>query len=99
MAWVVGAGAFFKTIGQERQTVPGFAFKGRLLVAASDADMLASAYIDTHLGTPAGADTLSVIRLDRPPAEMRSATRVPFASQPPHRYDSQVSSSGKNPHW
>ncbi|GJG89543.1 hypothetical protein tb265_47240 [Gemmatimonadetes bacterium T265] len=40
-------------------------FRGRLLVALSDADMVASAYIDGRLGPPRGADALTVVRLDR----------------------------------
>ena len=40
-------------------------FGGRLLVTISDADMLASAYIDDKLGPAQGVDTLSVVRLDK----------------------------------
>ena len=49
---------------------PGFG--GRLLVTISDADMLASAYIDDQLGPAQGVDTLSGVRLDR---ARRSASR------------------------
>ena len=49
-------------------------FQGRLLVAVSDADMLASAYTDDQLGPAQGADTLSIIRLDRPLGGARPAT-------------------------
>ena len=55
-------------------SVPNFDLCGRFLVVASDTDMLPSAYIDGKLGPEAGADTLSVIRLDRPSAEMKAAT-------------------------
>ena len=41
---------------QEVASVPGFAFKGRMLVLVSDADMLASGYVDGRLGPPAGPD-------------------------------------------
>ena len=60
--------------GQSLPPVPQFDFKGKLLVAVSDTDMLASAYLDGKLGPDAGPDLLSVIRLDRPPAQMRAAT-------------------------
>ena len=58
---------------KDDSSVP-FDFKGRFLVAVSDADMLASAYIDDKLGPAQGADSLSVIRLDRPLAKARLAT-------------------------
>lgn len=44
-----------------------------MLVAVSDADMVASAYSDGKLGPAQGADALSVIRLGRPPGELRAA--------------------------
>ncbi len=49
-----------------------FDFKGRLLVAVSDADMVASAYQDGRLGPVAGNDALSVIRLDKPVRELKA---------------------------
>ncbi len=61
-------------LAQAPGSVPGFSFQGRMLVVASDADMLASAYIDGRLGPPGGPDVLSVIKLDRRPGEMRPAT-------------------------
>ena len=45
-----------------------------MLVAVSDADMLASAYADGDLGPAQGADALSIVRLDRPPAKREVAT-------------------------
>ncbi len=39
-------------------------FQGRYLVSISDADMVASAYVDGRLGPREGRDTLSVIPLD-----------------------------------
>ncbi len=39
-------------------------FQGRYLVSVSDADMLASAYVDGQLGSREGEDTLSVIPLN-----------------------------------
>ena len=38
-------------------------FQGRYLVSISDADMLASAYVDGQLGPPEGKDALSIIPL------------------------------------
>ena len=57
---------------QNPPAVP-FNFQGRFLVVASDTDMLPSAYIDGKLGSFAGPDQLSVIRLDRA-AVMKPAT-------------------------
>lgn len=42
-------------------------FQGRALVILSDADMVASAYVDGQLGPEGGPDTLSVIALDGHP--------------------------------
>ena len=50
---------------QESRTAP-LDFEGRLLVSISDADMLASAYVDGQLGPREGQDALSVIPLDAP---------------------------------
>lgn len=48
-----------------------FDFKGRYLVSVSDADMVASAYLDGRLGSVAGKDALSLIRLDKPLDELK----------------------------
>jgi len=48
-------------------------FEGRLLVSVSDADMLASAYVDGDLGPREGRDALSVIRLGGDPREWAAA--------------------------
>ena len=60
--------------GQERPapTSAPFDFQGHLLVAVSDADMVPSAYVDGRLAPAAGADALSVIRLNRPPRELHA---------------------------
>lgn len=50
-----------------------------MLVSVSDADMLPSAYIDGKLGPSAGADALSVIRLDRPDGRY-TAAEVPVGN-------------------
>jgi DNA-binding beta-propeller fold protein YncE len=47
-------------------------FEGRYLVSISDADMLASAYIDGNLGPREGQDALSVIPLGGDPRELRA---------------------------
>lgn len=47
-------------------------FQGRLLISASDTDMMPSAYRNGALGPAAGRDALSVIRLDRPAASRRA---------------------------
>ena len=59
---------------QSPVAIPGFDFRGRYLVVASDTDMLPSAYIDGKLGPLAGPDQLSVLRLDRPTQAMVPAT-------------------------
>ncbi|MFK0206306.1 hypothetical protein [Agrobacterium sp. NPDC090283] len=64
---------------QELPNVSHMDFKGRFLVAISDADMVASAYSDGRLGPEQGQDTLSVIRLDRPPSQWR-ASSVPVGN-------------------
>ena len=50
------------TVRAQNRTAP-FDFKGRYLVSVSDADMLASAYVDGKLGFREGADALSVVPL------------------------------------
>ena len=59
---------------QSPASMPGFDFRGRYLVVASDTDMLPSAYIDGKLGSEAGPDQLSVLRLDRPTQAMVPTT-------------------------
>lgn len=54
-------------------------FQGRALVVVSDADMLASAYVDGRLGPIAGSDALSVIALGRHPRDL-SAAAVPVSN-------------------
>jgi DNA-binding beta-propeller fold protein YncE len=48
------------------------AFEGRYLLVVSDADMLASAYVDGKLGPREGRDALSVIRLGGDPRNWRA---------------------------
>ncbi|MEL4887273.1 hypothetical protein N6P31_09335 [Pectobacterium betavasculorum] len=48
-------------------------FKGKMLVAISDADMVASAYIDGLLGSEQGQDALTVIPLDNPAGPWKTA--------------------------
>ncbi len=47
-------------------------FQGRMLVTISDADMVASAYVDRQLGTREGQDVLSVISLGGDYRQMRA---------------------------
>ena len=60
----LSCGAFGRAHAQPHVALPS-GFGGRLLVTISDADMLASAYIDDQLGPAQGVDTLSVVRLDK----------------------------------
>ncbi|MEO1018551.1 MAG: beta-propeller fold lactonase family protein [Pseudomonadota bacterium] len=48
-------------------------FQGRYLVSVSDADMVASAYVDGQLGPREGRDALSVIALDGDPRGWQAA--------------------------
>ncbi len=48
-----------------------FDFQGRYLVTLSDADMLASAYVDGRLGPREGRDALGIIRLGGDPQALR----------------------------
>ncbi|MEL6977440.1 MAG: hypothetical protein AAGM38_02030 [Pseudomonadota bacterium] len=49
-------------------------FEARFIVVASDADMVASAYVDGDLGPREGRDALSVIALDGDPRAWRAAS-------------------------
>lgn len=48
-----------------------FDFEGRFLITLSDADMLASAYVDGRLGPREGSDALGLIRLGGDPQALR----------------------------
>ncbi len=65
--------------GQVATVRPDLAFKGRFLVAASDTDMLPSAYMDNLLGPYAGPDELSVIQLGEGLGHFTKAT-VPVSN-------------------
>lgn len=67
---LVGLPAFVH--GQTTRAGADFDFGGRLIVSVSDADMLASTYLDGHLGAPIGPDALSIIRLDKPVSELKA---------------------------
>lgn len=59
------------------QTLPSganFNFEGRLILAVSDADMVASAYLDGQLGPIEGQDVLSLIQLNRPVGQLKAVT-------------------------
>lgn len=61
-------------VAQTRDRAAPFAFEGRALVAVSDADMLASAYVDGVLGPREGEDALSLIPLGGHPRDMTAAS-------------------------
>lgn len=61
---LVGGLCFRTSVSEARPAPLPFDFKGRLLVALSDADMVASAYANDKLGSAEGADALSVVRLN-----------------------------------
>lgn len=56
----------FAQIGNFQESL---SFKGRYLVSISDADMVASAYVNGQLGAREGADALSLIQLSGDPRE------------------------------
>lgn len=58
--------------GQPNPLKPVFDFKGRYIVAVSDADMVASAYLNNQLGEPQGKDALSLIKLDKPVNQLKA---------------------------
>lgn len=60
-AWVTGL-AFAGSLNAQERSAP-LDFQGRALVALSDADMVASAYVDGQLGPIEGRDTLSLLPL------------------------------------
>ncbi len=62
------------TFGQNNFSKPIFDFKGRYIIAVSDADMVASAYLDGQLGAIEGKDALSIIRLDGPVNDLKAVT-------------------------
>lgn len=59
-------------IAQEASRTAPLDFQGRYLVSVSDADMLASAYVNGRLGPREGRDALSVIPLGQHPRELRA---------------------------
>ena len=63
---------FATTPAETRDTDAPLPFEGRALVVLSDADMLASAYVDGLLGPREGEDMLSVIPLGRHPRDLRA---------------------------
>ena len=69
---VVLAVCFLVTHAAQAQSASTLDFKGRLLIAVSDADMLASAYSDGELGPVDGEDALSVIPLGKHPRDLRA---------------------------
>lgn len=66
------AGALGREV-QARETFAPMDFRGKALVVVSDADMLASAYVDGQLGPAEGRDALSVIPLGQEPRNLRAS--------------------------
>ena len=93
--------------GQALPTDANFTFKGRYIVAVSDADMVASAYLDGHLGPTQGQDALSVIPLNKPVSQLKavameasnSVTGPPssVAVSPDGRYAVVIETRGPRP--
>lgn len=48
---------------------PSWGFEGQYLISVSDADMVASAYVDGQLGPKEGSDQLSIIDVSLKPRE------------------------------
>jgi DNA-binding beta-propeller fold protein YncE len=59
---------------RSRERAAPLDFKGRYLVSISDADMLASAYVDGQLGMREGQDTINVLPLTEHPRDFRAHT-------------------------
>ena len=59
-------------LAQDRDLRGLLDFQGQYIVSASDADMVASAYVDGDLGPREGRDALSIIRLDGDPRDWRA---------------------------
>lgn len=57
---------------QTDSSMASFAFKGRALVGVSDADMVASAYVNGKLGPREGRDSLFVIPLGAQPRDLKA---------------------------
>lgn len=51
---------------------PSWGFEGQYLISVSDADMVASAYVDGQLGPKEGSDQLSIIDVSLKPREYRA---------------------------
>ncbi|MGL4234583.1 beta-propeller fold lactonase family protein [Tabrizicola sp.] len=64
---------------QNRDAAAPMDFQGRYIVSISDADMLASAYVNGQLGPREGTDALSVINLDGDPRDW-AAVEVPASN-------------------
>lgn len=64
---------------QARDQAAPLDFQGRMLVSISDADMLASAYVDGRLGPREGVDSLSVIALGRHARDL-TAVEIPVSN-------------------
>ena len=63
---------FLPANAQERDLQGQLNFKGRYLISASDADMVASAYVNGQLGPREGQDALSIIPLNGDPRNWKA---------------------------
>lgn len=72
-AAVLGLAAASGTQVHARDGFAPMDFRGKALVLVSDADMLASAYVDGQLGPAEGRDALSVIPLGKQPGKLRAS--------------------------
>jgi len=68
-----GATALWSTAAAARDLAAPVDFEGRMLVSVSDADMVASAYVNGDLGPREGRDALSVIALNGDARDWRAA--------------------------
>lgn len=70
---VLGVLAAQPAAAQDRDRHGRLDFQGRYIVSVSDADMVASAYVDGQLGPREGRDAISVIRLGGDPRDWTAA--------------------------
>jgi len=93
--WFVFLASTQILFAQERNLSSPMDFRGRYLISVSDADMLASAYVDGKLGAPIGDDTLTILSLEGTPNSW-TPREVPASNSvagPPASVD--ITSDGK----
>ena len=72
-ASILGAVLAHPAAAQDRDLHGRLDFQGRYIVSVSDADMLASAYVNGRLGPREGRDAISVVALDGDPRDWQAA--------------------------